>query len=482
MSSRKLLICFVLTTMMYENFASDRTSMIIAQNISNNRRGLVLVFCNPNNHIMVTSGLFGDWNKLKLFNAVDNKEITGAFPQSGSSSVCDLSSEYTLWTYPEIFGVRNALPAIFYVQWEIYSVGNNYVSDPIYFANSKLIDGIDKIANNNFILAKDTNDQSMSFMQIVFNDTNNDIVVDNFNSPTNNLTIKLAGGGTYYQPITTSAKIILKPGEKIVNKIDLDRILRSDEKFNPDDFNCGITELIWTITMPTGETIVRTFRLAMTDNASSLTNVLGYRVNQRLNEIQPNSPECLSVRDATFECMPHDMCMSVCMSYAMQMFGSQPISGMAIGLSKVMQILIENGECFLLASPALNNALSLFSVENADKLNNAWRSPAAGQEWRDIVRGVMQNITNDQDAQVVWNRCWELLGSHREFTPSDYAIMLMLGQLFDSGKVFVTDQRFIIKEKIRTINNCNFPLGIKAEMLTMGLAVLSAIEESQSNK
>ncbi len=119
----------------------------------------------------------------------------------------------------------------------------------------------------NFKIAKLLDGKCLSFAFIASNNTSTAATLPGFHSSSNRLKVKFPDGKTFvYQPSATAKDLTLSPGKSEFVKFDLEDLLSQTKEFSMDNFNYGISELIWEIELPDKTVVTRQFKLLKTKN------------------------------------------------------------------------------------------------------------------------------------------------------------------------------------------------------------------------
>ena len=101
----------------------------------------------------------------------------------------------------------------------------------------------------------------------------------------NTIKLKFPSGNVLCVPYeNTKEKIKLQPGEQSCFTIDLEKLLKESKAFSMEDFNYGLSELIWEIKQPDGQIITRNFYLIKFNGELPDDKGNGYKLNGDLND------------------------------------------------------------------------------------------------------------------------------------------------------------------------------------------------------
>jgi len=125
----------------------------------------------------------------------------------------------------------------------------------------------DKKDSLNFKIAKLIGVNSpYAFAFIVSNNTSKDVELPGFYSESCCLKVKFPDGKEFiYQLAEAPKNIKLAPGESQFVKFDITELLKNSKKFTLDNFNYGVSELIWEVKLLDGTIEKRTFKLLKTE-------------------------------------------------------------------------------------------------------------------------------------------------------------------------------------------------------------------------
>ncbi len=104
----------------------------------------------------------------------------------------------------------------------------------------------------NFKLAKILDGKPLTFALIISNDCEKEISVPDFLSPGNKVTIKFPDGKTvsHFFKKNDGKFFKLLPRQSIYLKFDISEFLKKSKNFSMQNFNYGISEFQWLVTMP----------------------------------------------------------------------------------------------------------------------------------------------------------------------------------------------------------------------------------------
>ena len=90
-------------------------------------------------------------------------------------------------------------------------------------------------------------------------------------------------------------KIELQPGGQSCFTIDLEKLLKESKEFSMEDFNYGLSELIWEIKQPDGQVITRNFYLIKFNGELPDDKDNGYKLDGDLNDPAPFRDKKISI-------------------------------------------------------------------------------------------------------------------------------------------------------------------------------------------
>lgn len=108
----------------------------------------------------------------------------------------------------------------------------------------------------------------LSFAFIVSNDTKDTVTLPGFYNNGNSLKVKFPDGKTFIYKLNSglSALLTLQPGKSEYIKFDLQEMLTKSDGFSMENFNYGMSELIWEVELPDKTVITKQFKLLKTKN------------------------------------------------------------------------------------------------------------------------------------------------------------------------------------------------------------------------
>jgi len=277
-----LLLLFSINIYCAENGYS-KNIQIIAKNIDNDGNTFSFIFCNQDSELIKTTRFLTNKNSLQLN---DTKTYIDLGVMKDPPLMIELDSYYLIWPVENVLPIeylrRKNFLNFFNMTWILYSDTHKYVSSPVYFYDSRISEKFSPIVNESYVIAKNVDDNALSFSLIIFNNFEADMEVDGFFNTKNSVSIKFSNGRIYTIPVNPlSQKILLKPGESYIENINFEELLTNSDNFSMEDFEYGLSELVWTLTLADGQVITRNFWLIKYNNDAPF-NIDGYRYNGNL--------------------------------------------------------------------------------------------------------------------------------------------------------------------------------------------------------
>lgn len=351
------------------------------------------------------------------------------------------------------------------------------VSSPTYFINGDGSPGGRLPPGERIAIAGDMDHGPLAFRLIMFNETDREITLPPVGSSGNQLELELPENKKYSIRPAIDTSITLQPGEMHFENVDVAKLLADNDDFNPDDFACGLAELTWTLQWADGETLSARVWLVKFNGGQPPENKFGYGADLPIRKAfaEPGftPSDCAAISPAPVE----DGAMANRITDAANTLFRPRLIAPAVAMCGNPVVILGAAAYRQQApNPELEQAMSLFSIETAAKLNS--NAKGFSKEWRPIVRAVMENISTEREAYAVWVRCWEIFRANDTFAWSDLWIMPMIGRISDV-EFFIPLPADInsLRKKIRTINDFRAGAETKAEMVVMGIEILKLFTE-----
>ena len=257
--------------------------LTIANNIDKPKELIFIAqFTNDVDTVMFNTGT----NKISV-----NDRILSPSPFQNATITLTAGVYFWTWNYKiiEFYINRNDWrESLLTMQWSVQNLANSektYFSNQLVFFNSK---GGNLHINNgsiNYCINRPISDDKLSVKVIVANDTKAAVKVAPFNTINNSFEVKFPSGREFKVPITTAdAELDLQSGDNAIYEIDFEKLLKESKDFSMDDFNYGLSELIWEIKQPDGQIITRNFYLIKFNGELPDDNGNGYKLNGDLND------------------------------------------------------------------------------------------------------------------------------------------------------------------------------------------------------
>ncbi|MDD2479111.1 MAG: hypothetical protein PHS31_04395 [Victivallaceae bacterium] len=264
-----LIFLFVITS--NNNLLAQNIESFVLNNISTKDGDFLFVFKNDSNKNYITSEFCINLNMIYF--CKDNEFIPmGIFEKPNIDLNLKKKTQY-LWKLSINENKIFKDSAFNVILWSL-SFNNNNETSLTYLwkiddknQSRGFSSRFDERNSLNFKIAKLIGVNSpYSFAFIASNNTSRDVELPGFYSESCCLKVKFPDGKEFiYQLAEAPKNIKLAPGESQFVKFDITELLKNSKKFTLDNFNYGVSELIWEVKLLDGTIEKRTFKLLKTE-------------------------------------------------------------------------------------------------------------------------------------------------------------------------------------------------------------------------
>ncbi|MEG2076748.1 MAG: hypothetical protein RRY34_09620, partial [Victivallaceae bacterium] len=145
-------------------------------------------------------------------------------------------------------------------------------------------------------IAKNVSSEPLGFTLLISNGLPERVSLPDFNTGDSRIKIKFPSGKIFNAPVSDSnKKIILRPNGTAYCFINLETLLQQSKDFNMKDFEFGLSELIWELTLPDGSVNRQNFYLIKFSVPLPGYTGYGFKLNGPLDDVNTFKENKISI-------------------------------------------------------------------------------------------------------------------------------------------------------------------------------------------
>ncbi len=297
-----ILFLVLLPSIILQGGLEEKVYSIIAKNIDGNRFSFVYLAVNDTKQTYFVPEFTAGNNMLYLTFTRNNFMPLGVI--NISLFTVGLNPGVTFWkkddTLEYIRMFRYIENITFFTQeWQLSLWADQPpVSSRINFLQTRNIDvsGIAEAGKISCRIAKSVNAEPLGFALLISNGLAEKVRVPDFNTAGSRVKIKFPSGKIFNAPVTDEdKKLTLRSNSTRCCFIDLERLLQSSHEFSMKDFEFGLSELIWEVTLPDGSINTQFFYLIKFSAPLPGYTGYGFKLNGSLNDMETFKANKISI-------------------------------------------------------------------------------------------------------------------------------------------------------------------------------------------